>query len=77
MKGDILKAMHEVMIAMDNEEAYMAWINVVPDGAEMADFREIEEDPTLREEAWRMFCDTVAQYRGYGIYWDSDDEYWR
>lgn len=53
----ILKAMHTIMYAMNNEEAYFNhWVYLVPDAATEEDLREIAADESL-------FADIVACFR--------------
>ena len=40
-RAEILKAMHRLVLAMNDEEAYMAWILIIPDGADDAELESI------------------------------------
>lgn len=54
---EILKAMHTIMCAMNNEEAYFNhWVYLVPDAATDEDLREIAADESF-------FADVVACFR--------------
>lgn len=52
-RKDLLKQMHEyVRLHIDDEEAYMDWIVLVPDEPDEEDFENIAED----EELWKCCC---------------------
>lgn len=42
-KLEALKSMHNIVCLFNDEEAYMRWINLVPDEATEEDLREIAE----------------------------------
>ena len=50
---DILKAMHRLVRAMNDEEAYMAWVYCIPDDADDA---ELEDIALHDEEIFRAAC---------------------
>ena len=50
---DILKSMHRLVCAMNDEEAYMAWIICIPDGA---DDTELEDIALHDEEIFKDAC---------------------
>ena len=49
---DVLKAMHRLVLAMNDEEAYMAWVYCIPDGADDAELEDIGVDLRLLERAF-------------------------
>lgn len=55
---DILKSMHRLVCAMNDDEAYMAWIICIPDGADDA---ELEEIALHDEEIW---LEATLQFQG-------------
>ena len=40
---EILKSMHRLVLAMNDEEVYMAWVYCIPDGADDAELEEVFE----------------------------------
>ena len=50
---EILKSMHRLVLAMNDEEAYMAWVYCIPDGADDA---ELEDIALHDEEIFRDVC---------------------
>ena len=69
-KFELLKAMHTLVKAMNDENAYLTWINVIPDGADDAELIEIAADDD--EEIYRDACNTFRRicnaYARYGFY---------
>lgn len=59
---EILKMMHELVINMNNENAYMSWIYLVPDEATEEDFMDIAEDESDFDEVCHMFNVLVRKY---------------
>jgi hypothetical protein len=60
---DILKSMHRLVCAMNDEEAYMAWIICIPDGA---DDDELEDIALHDEEIFRDACNLFNRLvKGY------------
>ena len=64
----LLKAQHEIIKYMNNEEAYMEWINIVPDCPTEDDFEFIAEDEELFADAMECFKDIMNTYLDDGIY---------
>lgn len=63
-RAEMLKSLHEIMMNMNNEDAYDEWIVCgVPDGATDEDFTEIAED----KEEWlymvKLFASIYNQYK--------------
>jgi len=52
---EIVKAMHEIIRCMNNEEAYMDWINTVPDEPSNDDFEYIAGNDELFAETCTAF----------------------
>lgn len=50
-----LKAMHEMVLNIDNEEYYMTWIYTIPDEPSKEDFEDIAEDIETYNEAEELF----------------------
>ena len=60
---EILKSMHRLVLAMNDEEAYMAWVYCIPDGADDA---ELEDIALHDEEIFRDACNLVNRLvKGY------------
>lgn len=60
---EILKAMHRLVLAMNDEEAYMAWIILIPDGADDAELESIAlEDEEIFGDACNLFNRLVKNY---------------
>lgn len=64
----LLKAQHEIIKYMNNEEAYMEWINIVPDCPQDDDFEFIAEDEELFADAMECFKNIMNLYLDDGIY---------
>ncbi len=60
---DVLKAMHRLVLAMNDEEAYMAWVYCIPDGADDAELEDIalHDEETFRD-ACNLFNRLVKDY---------------
>ena len=63
----IVKAMHEIIRCMNNEDAYMAWIYTVPDEATDEDFKDIAESDELFAEACTAFKSAMHDYSEDGF----------
>jgi len=62
-RGNILKSMHRLVLAMNDEEAYMAWVYCIPDGA---DDTELEDIALHDEEIFRDACNLFNRLvKGY------------
>ena len=60
---EILKSMHRLVLAMNDEEAYMAWVYCIPDGADDA---ELEDIALHDEETFRDACNLFNRLvKGY------------
>ena len=58
-----LRNMHELMCKMNNEEAYMWWIEVgVPDEPSYYDLVDIAEDDEMYEECIETFLKILKEY---------------
>lgn len=42
-RADFVRSMNNIMVHMNDEDAYMKWIQVVPDGATQEDFEAIAD----------------------------------
>lgn len=71
-KLKLLKAMDTVVTCINDEEAYMWWVNIVPDQATESDFRFIVEDDEEYEAAVRVFGQICKNFLETGIYIDGD-----
>lgn len=57
-----LKAMHKVIVEMGDEEAYMEWIELVPDCATGEDLKEIVKDIELLVQTENLFWKIMKRY---------------
>ena len=66
---NLLKAMHEIMIHMNNEDAYWRWVILgVPDEPSEDDFRFIASDKESFNECVEHFTKVFLDYAEDGIY---------
>ncbi len=56
------KAMHTIVRNLNDENAYMRWIELVPDEATEEDLVDIADDDELFDEACGLFTRLVARY---------------
>lgn len=66
-RTDVVRAMHEIMVNTNDENAYFSWIWVVPDGADDGDFRDIAEDYESYVEVCDLFIRLINRYGKGGI----------
>ena len=60
---EILKSMHRLVLAMNDEDAYMAWVYCVPDGSEDTDLEDIAlNDEYTFKDACNLFNRLVKSY---------------
>ena len=60
---DVLKAMHRLVLAMNDEEAYMAWVYCIPDGADDTELEDIAlHDEEIFRDACNLFNRLVKDY---------------
>jgi hypothetical protein len=60
---DIIKSMHRLVRAMNDEEAYMAWVYCIPDGADDAELEDIAlHDEEIFRDACNLFNRLVKGY---------------
>lgn len=63
-----IKTMHSIMISMNNENAYSAWIYTVPDEPSEWDFEDIANDEEFFEECRETFDRLYKRYQKDGLY---------
>ena len=68
---EIMKAMHILVMAMNNEDAYMEWILTVPDEASDDDLMDIATDDELFADACAAFKSAMREYSEDGFYIDK------
>ena len=61
-KFNIVKGMNEIVKAMNDEDAYMKWVEVVPDEATDEDLQEIAEDDDLFRYTVKTFNNLNCLY---------------
>ena len=71
-----LKAMDRLMRSMNNEEAFMCWICIFPDGATEDDYADIAEDEEQFEECVLEFLSVMKRYMKDGLCLDCDVNKW-
>jgi len=59
-KAEQLYHMHELMTSANDEELYMRWIVVFPDGATLYDFIEVALDDELFNDCYNLFLKLIA-----------------
>ena len=70
-KYEVLKGMNNIMQAMNDEDAYMEWIVIIPDGATDADIQECAEDEEIFNNAVNAFTRIFRTYSKYGLFVDG------
>lgn len=68
---EIMKAMNTLVMAMNNEDAYMEWILTVPDQATDDDLMDIAKDDGLFADACAAFKSAMHDYSEDGFYIDK------
>lgn len=74
-KFEVLKAMHTLALALNNEQFYYRyWIEIIPDGADLEELQEIAEcDPETFSDAVRVFINHFADNaQDGGLYVDGE-----
>lgn len=59
----LLKTLHEIIMNMNDENAYMTWIYIVPDGATEEDFIDMACDDKFFEEVLDLFVKLFSEYK--------------
>lgn len=67
-----VKLMHDTMIDMNNEDAYMAWIWEMPDCPNEDDFEWFAEDEDRYMELYNYFMKLLKRYAKDGLYKPSE-----
>ena len=67
-RAEFVQSMNNVVKHLNDENAYMHWITVVPDEAEQEDFEDIADDEELFDEAVYLFKNIMERYLKNGIY---------
>lgn len=67
-RADFVRSMNNIMVHMNDEDAYMKWIQVVPDGATQDDFEAIADNEELFDSTVYLFKDLMDRYMKNGIY---------
>lgn len=67
-RAEFVQSMNNVVKHLNDENAYMHWITVVPDEAEQADFEDIADDEELFDEVVYLFKNIMERYLKNGIY---------
>lgn len=67
-RADFVRSMNNIMVHMNDEDAYMKWIQVVPDGATQDDFEVIADNEELFDSTMYLFKDLMERYMKNGIY---------
>lgn len=67
-RADFVRSMNNIITHLNDEDAYMKWIQVVPDGAVQDDFEAIADDEDLFDSTVYLFKDLMERYMKNGIY---------
>ena len=67
-RADFVRSMNDIIAHLNDEDAYMKWIQVVPDGATQEDFEAIADDEELFDSTVYLFKDLMDRYMKNGIY---------
>lgn len=59
----LLAKLNSIIKMMNDEEAYMTWIYLVPDEADWSDFNDIAEDDKMFEEVLEAFIRIFSNYK--------------
>lgn len=63
-----VKLMHETMICMNHEGAYMTWIYTMPDCPTEWDIEEFANDKKAYCDLWEIFFRIIARYGNGGLF---------
>lgn len=66
---ELLRAMHTVVRVMNDEAAYMDWINTIPDDADEEELRDCAENDEIMQEASMVFTAIIRRYGKNGGYY--------
>lgn len=67
-RSEFVKAMNTIVKCMCDEDAYSAWIEVVPDQADEYDLNDVGCDEELFKEAVELFKDIMFDHMKHGFY---------
>ena len=56
-----LKEMHDLMCEANDENLYISWINVMPDGASNEDFKDIALNDKMYNECFDLFVKLITK----------------
>lgn len=59
----LLKKLNSIIKMMNDEEAYMIWIEIVPDEATISDYESIAEDNKFFDEVLKTFIRLFDTYK--------------
>lgn len=67
-RTDFVRSMDNIITHLNDENAYMKWIQVVPDCATQDDFEAIADNEELFDSTVYLFKDLMDKYMKNGIY---------
>ena len=67
------KLMHETMLCMNNEDAYMVWIYTMPDCPQEDDFEWFAEDEYQFNDLYATFFRILNRYLKDGLYHPTEE----
>lgn len=67
-RTDFVRSMDNIITHLNDEDAYMKWVQLVPDGATQEDFETIADDEDLFDSTVYLFKDLMDRYMKNGIY---------
>lgn len=62
LRMNLVGGMNEYVKCMNDENAYMAWIMIVPDEATEEDLQDIAEDDEMFQEVVELFNKLIKRY---------------
>lgn len=63
-----IKMMHQVMMYMNDDNAYWEWVCIVPDCPDESDFEDISNDPKEMKEAETLFKALLGEFGVSGLF---------
>jgi len=69
---EAIKAMHTLVCMLNDESAYMCWINLVPDEATEQDLVDMSKDDGDMEDVSRKFIGIMSRFGNDGFYLGED-----
>lgn len=65
-------SMNNIIISLNNEDAYYEWINIIPDNVETEELYDIATDNELFNDVTKLFMSIIKRYIKDGLYIDGE-----